>query len=156
LAAIGLVAWLQGCGFARATEAPQAVIVELDRAALISLPQGRHQIILGNPLIARVTELKDCSQAVLTGLAFGETRMTVLDATGAVVMESLVRVKEAADNGITVYRGLERSSYFDCPRQCQPRLQLGDNLKSFADMSSQIRTLEGQAEAPRMEGGAGL
>jgi hypothetical protein len=154
---MGLAVWLQGCGFARAAEAPPAVVLELDRAELISLPKGRHQIILGNPLIARVTELKDSSQAVLTGLAFGETRMTVLDATGAVVMESAIRVKAASDNGVTVYRGLERNSYFDCPRQCQPRLELGDNAKGFTDMSSQIRTLDGQAEAaPPTQSGPGL
>jgi hypothetical protein len=156
LAAVVLAAWLQACGFARATEAPQIIILELDRAKLVSLPKEPRQIVIDNPLIAHVTQLTDGSHAVLTGTAFGETTMAVLDSTGAVLLESSIRVKEPSDSGVTVYRGLERTSYFDCVRQCQPGLKLGDNPKDFADIGSQIRGREAKADAPHMEGGRGL
>lgn len=157
LAASVLAAGLPGVVSVRATEAPQTITLELDRATLVILPQGKRRIVVvGDPLIARVTPLSDGWHAVLTGMAYGETRVSVLDATGAVVMESLIRVKEPADIGVTVHRGPERTSYFDCARRCQRRLQLGDNVKDFADIGEQIRAREGQAEAPRMEGGSGL
>ena len=129
---------------ALAAEAPQAIIVELDQAKLVSLPKGRLKIVLGLPRIVRVTQLLDSSHAVLTGMAFGETNMVVLDREGAVVMESTIRVKELSDTGVTVYRGQERTSYYDCARLCQGRMQLGDTSKEFADIGEQIRSREGQ------------
>jgi hypothetical protein len=150
LAVLGLAAWLQGYSLAHATEPPQPIILEVDRARLISLPKGRREIIIGNPSIARVTPLADGSRAVLTGMAFGTTSMTVLDATGAIVMDSIIQVKEAPDIAVIVYRGGERSSYAGCSRQCQPRLQLGDNSKDFKDIGSQIQSREPKADVPRM------
>jgi hypothetical protein len=148
LAAATMASQLLIFSSADATDAPQAIVVELDHARLISLPKGRHQIVLGDPSIVRVTQLSDGSHAVLTGAAFGETDMAVFDGAGALVMKSTIRVKEPSDIGVTVYRGQERTSYFDCKRLCQPGMQLGDATKAFADISDQIRSIQGQATSP--------
>lgn len=135
--------WLLTTGSpARATE---AIVVELDRAKLVNLPQGRGRTVLADPTIIRVTPLSDGSRVVLTGMAFGLTNLVVLDEAGAVVMQSAVKVKEPSDQGVTVHRGQERMSYYDCARQCQRRLQLGDASKEFQDIGDQIRGMGGLA-----------
>jgi hypothetical protein len=139
-----------------AAEATNAIVVELDRATLIKLPKGRRAIVVEDPLIARATYLSGSDQLIVIGIAFGQTRMTVLGEAGKVVATSTIRVKEPADVGVTVYRGQERGTYYDCVRQCQPRLQLGDASKQFADIAGQIRSREGQPAAPRTESGGGL
>jgi hypothetical protein len=124
---------------ARAADASNVIVVQLDQAKLIILPKGERTIVVDNPRIARATDLPDGDRTVLTGLAFGETRMTVLNNHGEVVADSTIRVTEPRDIGITVYRGEERSTYYDCARLCQPRMQLGDASKQFAGISGQIR-----------------
>lgn len=140
LATVAALSWLSAGSPACAAGAPQPIVVELDRAKLVDLPPGRGRIILVDPKIVRVTQLSDGSHVVLTGLAYGETNMLVLDRAGTVVMQSAVRVKEASNPGITVHRGQERMSYFDCARQCQGRPRLGDTGKEYQDIGEQIRS----------------
>jgi hypothetical protein len=148
LATIVAVSRLFAGGPACAAEAPQAIVVELDQAKLVNLPQGQGRVVLVDPTIVRVTPLLDGSRVVLTGLSFGQTNLVVLDRAGAVVMQSTVRVKEPSDPGVTVHRGQERMSYYDCVRQCQGRLQLGDTSKEFQDIGEQMRGREGLATSP--------
>jgi hypothetical protein len=157
LATASALSWLPAGGAAHAAEPLQAIVVELDRAKLVELPQARGRLVLVDPTIVRVTPLSDGARVVLTGLAFGETSMVVLDQSGAVVMQSVVRVKEPSDPGVTVHRGQERMSYFDCARQCQRRTQLGDAGKEFQDIGEQIRGIEGsapQSQKPMVSSGA--
>jgi len=132
------------------------IVVELDRATLVQMAPKRRNIVLDDPKIAHATYLPDSNQVVLTGLSYGETRMTVLDEAGEVVATSMVLVREAADASVTIYRGQERATYYDCDRRCQPGLQLGDADKQFADIGGQIRSRESKPAEPRAEGGGHL
>lgn len=126
-----------------------AIIVELDRAMVIALPKGRHKTIISDPTIVRLYELPDRARGVLTGTAFGATRMTVLDNQGNVLRESQILVKEPDEPVITIQRGHDaRNIYFDCPQRCEPRLQLGEADKEFSDITGQIGAHNGSVAAP--------
>jgi hypothetical protein len=139
---------------ALAVEAIAPIVLKLDQATLVRMPPKRRRIVLDDPKIAHTTYLPDSNQVVLTGISYGETRMMVLDEAGEVVATSRVLVRETADVGITIYRGLERDTYYDCDRICQPRLLLGDADKQFADVGGQIRSRESKpAETGTEKGG---
>ena len=156
LSAIAVLVPLSIGDAALATEAIAPIVVKLDQATLLRMPPERRNIVLDDPKIAHATYLPDSNQVVLTGLSYGETRMTMLDEAGEVVATSKVVVIETADAGVTVYRGQERNTYYDCDRRCQPGLQLGDADKQFADIGGQIRSREGRPAEPRTEGGGHL
>ena len=86
-----------------------AVVVTVDHAKVVSLPEKAQTVIVGNPAIADVTVQRN-GVMVVTGKSFGVTNLIALDAAGALVAESLVRVRAASDSILTVQRGLERES----------------------------------------------
>lgn len=126
-----------------ATEAgsePVVVPVMVDNAKVIRLPEKTQTVIVGNPIIADVALQKN-GIVILTGKSFGTTNLIALDAGGAMLAESLIRVQAPQAATVTVQRGLERESY-SCTPHCQPAAQLGDSFKYFSDVS-------GQADARR-------
>lgn len=129
-------------GSAVAAEVPTPITVELDHAMLMRLPATQRRIILDNPGVARATYLPGSNQVVLTGISYGETRLTVLDAAGEVAATSILHVREAMDGVVTVHRGQQRGTYVDCEHLCQPRLQLGDAETPFKDIAEQIHARE--------------
>jgi hypothetical protein len=131
-----------------ATAAPQttkieSVIVMVDHAKVVRLPEKAQTVIVGNPAIADVAVQKN-GVMVVTGKSFGVTNLIALDAGGALLAESLVRVSADSDSVLTVQRGLERESY-SCTPVCQPSAQLGDAQKYFGDVGSQATTRSSNA-----------
>ena len=137
---------LLACAIAAATIAAAAqaraettvINVTLDRATLIRMPEKAQTLIIGNPIIADVTVLKNNGMMVITGKGFGETNLIAVDAGGNPVAESLIKVSA---NGalLIVQRGNERESY-SCSPKCMPTIQLGDGGKLFADSVAQSTT----------------
>ena len=71
------------------------------------------------------------------GVRLADGRVTLaLDATGALLAESSVRVGAATESILTVQRGLERESY-SCTPACQPSAQLGDGKTFFESTNGQ-------------------
>lgn len=101
----------------------ETIVVTLDRATILSLPQNATTIIIGNPSVADVTMIKKTNQMVLTAKGFGQTNMIALDSEGKSVGESNIRVVENKSN-IVVQRGMERESW-DCSPRCNPTVSLG-------------------------------
>src|ERR1700722_13131013 len=70
--------WL-AVAFVLASGAPPApadtgmMAVVLDQAKIARLPQGTATLIVGNPMIADVTMLKNNNTMVITGKGFGQT-----------------------------------------------------------------------------------
>jgi hypothetical protein len=123
----------------------ETLVVQIDHARTVKIPSGAQTLIIGNPMIADVTMLKQGSIMILTGKGFGETNFIALDALGNAVVESTIRVV-AGDSALVVQRGLERQSYSCAPR-CQPTVRLGDDAKYFGEVSAQVQAHNGQAAA---------
>lgn len=140
--ALGLgLAVFSSLASAMAAPANSLVIVSLDQARLVKLPERTQTLIIGNPLIADVTLLKSNGMMVVTGKGFGETNLIALDSTGAPVAESTIRVNGDGPN-LVVQRGMERETYSCAPR-CQPAVALGDTAKFMNETAGQIKAREG-------------
>lgn len=113
----------------------ETVLVTVDQAKVVRLPERAQTVIVGNPGIADVTVQKN-GVMVVTGKSFGVTNLIALDAGGALLAESLVRVRADSESILTVQRGLERESY-SCTPTCQPTVQLGDANRYFGEVGGQ-------------------
>ncbi len=111
------------------------VKVQLDHAQVVRLPERTQTVIVGNPIIADVTVQRN-GILVVTGKSYGSTNMIALDASGALLAESMISVEAATDSVVTVQRGLSRESY-SCTPTCQPSLRLGDSPSHFDGVGSQ-------------------
>jgi Flp pilus assembly secretin CpaC len=123
---------------AKAVETASAGSLEVvvDRASVVRAPAGTATIIIGNPLIADATTQKS-GVMIVTGKSFGSTNIMLLDASGAVLSETVVTVKRASDGSVVVQRGAKRESYACNPR-CEPTLAIGDNPETFGLTAGQI------------------
>jgi hypothetical protein len=125
----------------------KAIVVELDYARLIKMPAGAQTLVIGNPLIADVTMLKNNQLLVITGKSFGSTNLIVLDQAGAEVGESFIRVVPANDY-LTVQRGPHRESY-SCNPDCLPAVSMTDD-KEFMQRNIEVMKLhEGSSNPTR-------
>jgi hypothetical protein len=125
----------------------KAIVVELDYARLIKMPAGAQTLVIGNPLIADVTMLKNNQLLVITGKSFGSTNLIVLDQAGAEVGESFIRVVPANDY-VTVQRGPHRESY-SCNPDCLPAVSMTDD-KEFMQRNIEVMKLhEGSSNPTR-------
>ena len=129
------VAFMVAAG-ATQVHAADFLVVTLDQAKVAKVPAGASTIILGNPMIADVTMLKDTNAFVITGKGFGQTNLIVIDAQGAVLAEELVRVIPAK-SVLVLQNGPSRISYA-CHPDCMPTVQLGDDQKIFEEAGGQI------------------
>jgi len=137
-----------GSSVGPALSAPQegqneSVLVLVDHAKVVRLPERAQTVIVGNPAIADVAVQRN-GVMVVTGKSFGVTNLIALDGTGTLLAESLVRVGAASDAVLTVQRGMERESY-SCTPTCQPSAQLGDGQKYFGDVGAQATSRNAQA-----------
>ena len=108
-----------------AVATPETIVVSLNQAKIIRLPPNAQTVIVGNPSIADVTVQKN-GILVVTGKSYGMTNVIALDAKGALLGESRLRVDNANDAIVMVQRGLERQSY-TCTPSCEPTVTLGDD-----------------------------
>ena len=125
--ALVLAALFTGSALEPATAGSETVLVALDRARIIRVPEGTQTLIVGNPLVADVTLLKNNQSMVITGRSFGATNMIALDASGNPVAESTIKVT-ANDQSVIVMRGGLQQSY-SCNPRCAPTVTLGDEPK---------------------------
>jgi hypothetical protein len=128
---------------ARPQSAVDVVAVTLDQAKIAKLPDGATTLIIGNPMIADVTMLKNSNAMVITGKGFGQTNLIVIDAGGSIVLERQVRVVPAK-TVLVLQNGGSRISYA-CNPDCMPTVQLGDDDKIFTEAGGQITTRNGYA-----------
>jgi Flp pilus assembly secretin CpaC len=120
----------------------ETLIVQIDQARPVKVPPGTQTLIIGNPMIADITLLKQGGVMIVTGKGFGETNFIALDGSGNPVAESMIQVVSSGGT-LVVQRGLERQSYSCAPR-CQPTLRLGDDAKYFSEVSAQVQAHNGQ------------
>src|SRR5262249_5931444 len=120
-----------GASSAHAGPASEVLSVTLDQAQIAKLPPGTATLIIGNPMIADVTMLKNSGSMVITGKGFGDTNLIAVDSSGAVIEERELRVLPAR-SVVVLQSGASRVSYA-CNPDCMPTVQLGDDTKTFTD-----------------------
>jgi Pilus formation protein N terminal region len=119
------------------------IAVTLDQAKIAKLPAGATTLIIGNPMIADVTMLKNNNTMVITGKGFGQTNLIAIDAAGSLVEEEQIQVLPS--RGVLLLQsGSSRISYA-CDPTCMPTAQLGDDDKTFKDVGEQMTTRNGYA-----------
>ena len=116
--------------------AQDTMTVSLDKAKVFKYPPNTETIVVGNPIIADVTMLKNSGMLILTGKGFGETNLVFLDRAGTILSESSLRVEPSAAL-VTVQRGMDRESY-SCHPRCEPSVSLGDASNFLKDAGSEI------------------
>lgn len=136
---------LASLGAAVAIGAPRAdVIVSLDEAKLLRLPEKTATIVVGNPLIADASP-QSGGQIVITGKGYGTTNIIALDRAGNVLMQKNIVVEGPSGHVVVVYKGMERETY-SCTPSCERRITLGDGKTYFDTILTQSGTRSGQAE----------
>jgi Flp pilus assembly secretin CpaC len=119
------------------TRAEDTIVVTLDRARIVKLPDRTQTLVIGNPIIADVTPLKTNGLMVITGKSYGTTNLIALDSAGSPVAESIVRV-DPADGALVVHRGMSRESY-SCSPRCEPTINLGDEGKYLGEVAGNVK-----------------
>jgi hypothetical protein len=142
------VAFVLAAGVSPARAETDVIAVTLDQAKIGRLPQGAATLIVGNPMIADVTMLKNNNTMVITGKGFGQTNLIAIDAAGSLIEEEQIRVLPSKAL-VVLQNGASRMSYA-CNPDCMPTVQLGDDDKTFTEAGTQISTRNGYAS-----GGAG-
>jgi hypothetical protein len=95
-------------------------------------------------LIADVT-LQNGGIVVVTGKGYGATNFIAIDRSGEILVDRQIQVEgPAADELVTVYRGIDRETY-SCTPVCQRRMTLGDGDNYFKAVNDQANTLSSQA-----------
>lgn len=125
----------------------RTIRVDLDYARIVKIPQGAQTLVIGNPLIADVTMLKNSQLMVITGKSFGTTNLIVLDRAGAQVGESIVTVVPAQDK-VVVQRGPHRES-LSCAPRCARAVDLADDVQYMSTAIQAVTTHDTAATSAR-------
>lgn len=141
--------WLLGTivllAIASPAPAAEPIVVELDQARIMKLPDRAATVVIGNPLIADIS-LQHNGIAVITGKGYGATNIIAVDRAGTVLMEKTIEVTGPSDSIVVVYRGVSRETY-SCTPECSRRITLGDFPDYFDKTLGQTVTRDAQAAA---------
>jgi hypothetical protein len=153
LSALRPLCWLAMALFLTATasgvRADDTIVVHLDEARVIKLPDRASTVVVGNPLIADLS-VQSGGLAVITGKSYGATNFLIMDKSNTVLVEHNVEVQGPTDKIVVVYRGIKRASY-SCTPECAARVTLGDDTQFFTDTLAQM----GARNAQSLASGAG-
>jgi Flp pilus assembly secretin CpaC len=118
-------------------ESPR-IVIGIDRAQIMRLNGAIDTIVIGNPVIADAA-VYDQSTLVLTGKAFGETNIIVLDGGGNIIREAAIRVGQPNDV-VVVNRGASQTTY-SCAPNCSRALRIGDTASAFDATLTQTQAI---------------
>jgi Flp pilus assembly secretin CpaC len=138
------MAFLLAAG-AGAVRADDTIVVHLDEARVIKLPDRASTVVVGNPLIADLS-VQPGGLAVLTGKSYGATNFLIIDKSGAVLTEHSVEVQGPTDKIVVVYRGINRATY-SCTPECAARVTLADQTEFFTDTITRMSARNAQSLA---------
>lgn len=125
--------------------ADERIVVHLDEARVVQLPDRATTLVIGNPLIADIS-VQPGGLAVVTGKSLGATNLIALDKSGAVLTEHDIDVDGPPGRTVVVYRGVAHETY-SCVSECLSRIMLGDELQFFNNAVTQATTRNNQSLA---------
>jgi Flp pilus assembly secretin CpaC len=117
------------------------VLVPLDQAKAISLPEAASGVAIGNPNIAAVSVQHD-RLLFITGRAYGTTNLVVVNGAGRPILETRLTVVPDETNTVMVTKGA-LTQRFDCTPLCRRRPDLSDDADSFNQEQSKITARSG-------------
>ncbi len=120
------------------------LLLTLDRASIIAVPNGTSTIVIGNPTFADISFPKSGNVAVITGKSAGTTNMIALDAQGKPIVELILKVTDGSAGTVTVFKGGDRETYA-CNPACSPTVAIGDDRPFFNRQEAQITARNGLA-----------
>lgn len=123
------------------SHAADMVKVKLDQARIYRLAAPASTIVIGNPSIADAT-LQDAQTLIVTGRAYGQTNLIVLDEQGETITDVQLAVLSPSENFVTVYKGAKRQS-LSCLDDCQPAAVPGDDTEHFSGILGQTSQYSG-------------
>jgi Flp pilus assembly secretin CpaC len=125
------------------------VVISVDQAQVMKLPDNVGTLVVGNPLIADVS-IQSGGMVVLIGKGYGVTNLVALDRDGAMLEQKTIQVQAPRD-AVVVYRGTARESY-SCTPNCERRITLGDSPEFFAATMAQTMQRTPGAQQGAMNG----
>jgi Flp pilus assembly secretin CpaC len=126
------------------------VVVHIDQATILKLPERTATLVVGNPLIADAV-VQPGGVVVITAKSYGATNLVALDRAGATLFDSSIHVVGPVDKVVVLYRGVDRETY-SCMPNCERRMTIGDSTGYFSGNLNQIGTfgaLAGGAAPPK-------
>lgn len=142
--AIGVLPASAATPAASAAPAATPVTVKVNMARILRINAPATTVIIGNPGIADVT-IQDPKTLVLTGKAYGETNLIVLDAAGNPIADTLIDVVQAGADLVTVFNAGARTS-LACSPECQPTIIVGDDPGYTGKLVQSIGLVQGNAQ----------
>ena len=113
------------------------MIVHLDQAKILKLPERTATLVVGNPLIADVV-VQSGGIVVVTGKGYGATNLIALDRNGAFLWSIRSRWSVRPTRSSWSIRGIERETY-----SCIADLRAADHARRHG------RLLHGQSRTNR-------
>jgi Flp pilus assembly secretin CpaC len=120
------------------------MVVYLDQAKIVKLPERTATLVIGNPLIADAV-VQPGGVAVITAKSYGATNLVALDRNGATLSDHSIQVVGPADRVVVVYRGIDRETY-SCMPNCERRITIGDTAGYFTANLGQLGAFSSQAQ----------
>ncbi len=121
----------------------EPVVVNIDQAKLLKLPERTATLVIGNPLIADAVA-QPGGVLVVTAKSYGATNLVALDRAGNTLMDQLIQVVGPNEPIVVVYRGIERETY-SCSQNCERRITLGDSVPFFTQNLTAFGAYSAQA-----------
>lgn len=117
--------------------------VRVDETVPLKLGQPANSVIVGNATVADVA-VHDARTLLVTGKAFGQTNITVLDRAGNTIFTSQLVVGGEDDAGLTIVRSGGTYSY-SCVDKCRPTPMVGDAPSHFSDVMQTVTAKQATA-----------
>jgi hypothetical protein len=124
--------------------AGEMLVVHLDQAKTLKLPEGTATLVVGNPLIADAV-VQPSGIVVITAKSYGATNLIAVDRNGATLFNRQIQVVGPTDKVVFVHRGIERETY-SCVPNCERRITIGDTPTYFTANLGQLGTFSAQAQ----------
>ncbi len=123
--------------------AAEGVTVNVNMARILRINSPASTVIIGNPAIADVT-IQDPKTLILTGKAYGQTNLIILDSIGNPIADTLVDVVQQEANLMTIYQGRSRTTMV-CDPVCQPTPMLGDDPSYTSEALASAQMIDSAA-----------
>lgn len=154
--------FLSLCAFVCVAAAPapglaaEGVTVQIDQSAVVGLPAGTQNVMVGNPAIADANVL-DPRTAVVLGRGYGVTNLLAVDARGRTLMDRQVVVMPTASGQVTVIRGGvggPRPENYACSSRCERTPMPGEIDTDYNRYAAGYTGYAARAAEGRSGGGA--